>query len=80
MARGDTSPQLTTCVDTTRPVRTTPMTTFHRRPLPDTLIAFASRTGRDMLASAMAAGDALNHERRICPRIDLEARLAVVCV
>ena len=34
------------------------MTTFHRRPLPDTLVAFASPAGRDMLASAMAAGDA----------------------
>ena len=34
------------------------MTTFHRRPLPDTLIAFSSSTGRDMLASAMAVGDA----------------------
>lgn len=34
------------------------MTTFHRRPLPETLVAFASPMGRDMLASAMSAGDA----------------------
>lgn len=28
------------------------------RPLPDDLVAFSSARGRDMLASAMAAGDA----------------------
>lgn len=33
-------------------------TTFHRRPLPQPLIAFASPQGREMLAQAMASGDA----------------------
>ncbi len=34
------------------------MTSFHKRPLPDHLIAFGSPTGRRMLAQSMATGDA----------------------
>jgi glutathione gamma-glutamylcysteinyltransferase len=34
------------------------MTSFHKRPLPDHLVAFGSVTGRRMLAQSMAAGDA----------------------
>ena len=34
------------------------MTSYHRRPLPDDLIAFGSPEGRAMLSSALAAGDA----------------------
>ena len=34
------------------------MTSFHKRPLPDHLVAFGSPAGRRMLSQSMAAGDA----------------------
>ncbi len=34
------------------------MISYHRKPLPDTLVAFGSPQGRAMLTSAMATGDA----------------------
>ena len=34
------------------------MTSFHKRPLPDHLVAFGSSKGRRMLAQTMTAADA----------------------